>query len=65
MGCCFMNNSDFARACARMRRELARNAVFMGVFGRSDWKSDGATTVAPILRQNARRDLVRHLTASS
>lgn len=56
MGCCFMNNSDFSRACARMRREMARNAVFMGVFGRSDWKSDGATTVAPILRQNARRD---------
>lgn len=56
MGCCFIDNSDFARARARMRREMARNAVFMGIFGRSDWKSDGATIVAPILRQNAHRD---------
>ena len=53
---CFMCNSVFARVCARMRREMARNAVFMGVLGRSDWKSDGGTTVPPILRQNVRQD---------
>ena len=56
---CFICNSVFARACACMRREMARNAVFMGVLGRSDWKSDGGTTVPPILRQNVRRDGVR------
>lgn len=57
---CFICNSVFARVCARMRREMARNAVFMGVLGRSDWKSDGGTIVPPILRQNVRRDGVLH-----
>lgn len=62
---CFICNSVFARACACMRREMARNALFMGTFGRSDWKSDGATTVAPILRQNVRLDGVRHRKVTS
>lgn len=31
-------------------------AVFMGDLGRLDWKSDGATTVAPILRGAVRLD---------
>ena len=54
-----LNRPVFARVCARMRREMARNALFMGAFGRSDWKSDGGTTVPPILRQNVRRDVAR------